>query len=62
MHMRGYLDWVIEIERLTLKKGSAIPWLWVCGGLNILGPGSGTIKRYDLVGLGMSFFGGSVSL
>jgi hypothetical protein len=24
-----------------------------CAGLNMLGPGSGTIKRYDLVGVGM---------
>jgi hypothetical protein len=27
----------------------------VCGDLNVLGPGSGTIWRYDLVGVGVIF-------
>jgi hypothetical protein len=26
----------------------------VCGGLNILGPGSSTIRRYGLVGIGLA--------
>lgn len=58
MPTRGYLDWVLEIGRLTLKKGSTIPGLWVCGGLNMLGPGSHII----IVGLRVSLLGGSVLL
>jgi hypothetical protein len=35
---------------------------YVCGGLNMLGPGSGTIRRCGLVGVGFGLVGGSVSL
>ena len=28
--------------------------LTLCGGLNVLGPGSDTIRRCDLVGVGMA--------
>ena len=37
-----------------------------CGGLNVIGlhnlMGSGTIRRYDFVGIGMVFVGESMSL
>ena len=34
----------------------------ICGGLNMLGPGSGTIRRCGLVGGRHGFVGGNVSL
>jgi hypothetical protein len=43
-------------NRLTNKDGR--DGYRVCGGLNMLGPGSGTIRRYGPVGVGVALVEG----
>lgn len=47
-------------ELLVTKEGEDVLYIRVCGGLNMLAPGSGIIRRCDLPRCG--FVGGSVSL
>ena len=44
---------------LSLSQGELLStktmfWVDICGGLNMLGPGSGTIRLYGLVGVGVA--------
>ena len=41
-------------DERQLKVHSPNGWLTKCDGLYMLGPGSGTISRYGLVGVGMA--------
>jgi hypothetical protein len=49
--VRGYMN-MVEVSITKPEKGKWPPW--GCDGLNMLGPGSGTIRRYGPVGVGVS--------
>jgi hypothetical protein len=41
-------------ELMQKTRGNAAYWLVPCHGLNMLGPGSGTIRRFSFVGVGVA--------
>jgi hypothetical protein len=48
------LDWVTSKARGRSQK--AQPEFLFCDGLHMLGPGTGTIRRYGPVGVGLSLW------
>ena len=54
-HEDRRLTWASQVILLSWKS-AFLSHLYGCGGLNTLGPGSGTIRRCSLVGIGVSLW------
>jgi hypothetical protein len=52
----------VQIQSLTLKRETGKPEIAQCGGLTMLSPGSGTIRRCGLVEGSVSLWGWALRL